>query len=81
MKLYLRDECEFARLYCFGDDAFVVGFAFDGDVLGASEVTFKVDDLEILNIEEKEVGFLLVDNRVFLANFYSRVDLSNLLFV
>lgn len=59
----------------------MVVFILDGDIFTASEVTLEIDDFKVLNIEVKEVGLLLVDNRIPFSNLDPGVKLSNLFLI
>lgn len=55
------------------------GHIFDIDILRACEINLKINVLEVLNIERKYIGQLLLCDDHFLFDFYARVQLFDLL--
>jgi hypothetical protein len=75
--------CDLRRLpglNCFKNDSFVRGHVLDVDIFRACEIDLKVDVFEVLDVEGKNVGELLLCNDHFLFDLDPWVQLLDLLF-
>jgi hypothetical protein len=80
MEFYLRDLRRFSRLNCFENDSLVRWHVLDVDIFRACEIDLKVDVFEVLDVEGKNVGELLLCNDHFLFDLDPWVQLLDLLF-
>ena len=80
MQFNLRYLCRLPRLNSLKHNPLMGGHVLNIDILRPGEINFKIDILEILNIQRKNICQLLFHHYHFLLHLDARVQLLDLLF-